>query len=123
MGDGKKLKAVLDRKGKNVRWIAKKTAISPTTLYSIIQRDTDIRLDFALRIARVLEIDVSEICSDKYLSEKTFINDEIAVKADTEKIIEHLSNYYQLTDDGRRDVDDFIKALLVAEARCDKLTK
>lgn len=117
MGDGKKLKAVLDRKGKNVRWIANETAISPTTLYSIIQRDTDIRLDFALRIARVLEIDVSEICSDKYLSEKTFINDEIAVKADTEKIIEHLSNYYQLTDDGRRDVDDFIKALLVAESK------
>lgn len=117
MGDGKKLKAVLDRKGKNVRWIAKETAISPTTLYSIIQRDTDVRLDFALRIARVLEIDVSEICSDKYLSEKTFINDEVAVKADTEKIIEHLSNYYQLTDDGRRDVDDFIKALLVAESK------
>jgi len=39
------------------------------------------------------------------------------VKADTEKIIEHLSNYYQLTDDGRRDVDDFIKALIVAESK------
>lgn len=117
MGDGKKLKAVLDRKGKNVRWIARETGISPTTLYSIIQRDTDIRLDFALRIAKVLEIDVSEICSDTYLKEKAIIHDDIDVKADTENVIEHLSNYYQLTDEGRRDVDDFIKALLIAESK------
>lgn len=117
MGDGKKLKTVLDEKGKNVRWISRKTGISPTTIYSIIQRDTDIRLDFALRIARVLEIDVSEICSDTYWKEKMGINNDEDVKADTENVIEHLSNYYQLTDEGRRDVDDFIKALLLAESK------
>lgn len=38
MGDGKKLKEILDSKGTNVRQIAKATGISATTLYSIIQR-------------------------------------------------------------------------------------
>ena len=63
MGDGKKLKEYLDIKGTNVRKIAKETGISPTTLYSIIQKDSHIRFDFALRLANVLEIDVNEICS------------------------------------------------------------
>ena len=33
MGDGKKLKEILDSKGTNVRQIAKATGISATTLY------------------------------------------------------------------------------------------
>ena len=63
MGDGKKLKEILDSKGTNVRQIAKTTGISATTLYSIIQKDSNIRFDFALRLANELEIDVNEICS------------------------------------------------------------
>ena len=63
MGDGKKLKELLDSKGTNVRQIAKATGISATTLYSIIQKDSNIRFDFALRLANELEIDVNDICS------------------------------------------------------------
>ena len=33
------------------------------TLYSIIQKDSNIRFDFALRLANELHIDVNEICS------------------------------------------------------------
>ena len=51
MGDGKNLKKYLDEKGTNVRKIAKATGISATTLYSIIQKDSNIRFDFALRPA------------------------------------------------------------------------
>ena len=61
MGDGKKLKEILDSKGTNVRQIAKATGISATTLYSIIQKDSNIRFDFALRLANELEIDVIQI--------------------------------------------------------------
>ncbi len=67
MGDGKKLKEILDSKGTNVRQIAKATGISATTLYSIIQKDSNIRFDFALRLANELEIDVNEICSAQSL--------------------------------------------------------
>ena len=55
MGDGKNLKKYLDEKGTNVRKIAKATGISATTLYSIIQKDSNIRFDFALRLANELE--------------------------------------------------------------------
>lgn len=62
MGDGKKLKEYLDERDISVRKIAKQAGISPTTLYSIIQKDSNIRFDFALRLANILEIDVNEIC-------------------------------------------------------------
>jgi transcriptional regulator with XRE-family HTH domain len=43
--------------------VAKASGISASTLYSIIQKETNIRFDYALRIANELEIDVNEICS------------------------------------------------------------
>jgi DNA-binding Xre family transcriptional regulator len=128
-----------------VRWLSKETTISPTTLYSIIQKDTAIRFDFALRIANVLNVEVSDICSDsalqaedwsdesritlpelphgfdKVLDEnriKTYLKNslyplmEMFGKNNLPKLDEHLTNYYQLTDEGRRDVDQFINAQL-----------
>lgn len=64
MGYGQKLKGILDERDMSVRQLAKECNIAPTTLYSIIQRDTDIRYDFALRIANTLDIPVASICSD-----------------------------------------------------------
>ena len=63
MGDGKKLKQLIEQKNTNVRQVAKATGISATTLYTIIQKDSNIRLDFALKLANELEIDVNDICS------------------------------------------------------------
>ena len=63
MGDGKRLKEILDEKGTNVRKLAKATFINASTLYAIIQKDSNIRFDWALRIANELDIDVHEICS------------------------------------------------------------
>ena len=145
MGDGKNLKKYLDEKGTNVRKIAKATGISATTLYSIIQKDTSIRFDFALRISNALNVEVSDICSDSALKAenwsdeknivlpelpsgldkvldgnriKTYLKNslyplmEMFGKNNMPKIDEHLTNYYQLTDEGRNDVDQFIKAQL-----------
>ena len=57
------MKEILDSKCTNVRHIAKATRISATTLYSIIQKDSNIRFDFALRLANKLEINMNDICS------------------------------------------------------------
>ena len=57
------LKEILGSKNTNVRQIAKATGMSATTLHSIIQKDSNIRFDFALRLANELEIDVNEICA------------------------------------------------------------
>lgn len=59
----KKLKEHIDNKDTNVCKIAKGTGISAATLYTIIQKDSNIRFDFALRLTNALEIDVNEICS------------------------------------------------------------
>lgn len=64
MGYGQKLKRILDKKNMSIRQLANICNIAPTTLYSIVQRDTDIRYDFALRIANTLDIPVASICSN-----------------------------------------------------------
>lgn len=53
------MKEILDSKCTNVRQIAKATRISATTLYSIIQKNSNIRFDFALRLANELEINMN----------------------------------------------------------------
>lgn len=60
IGDGKKLKEILDSKCTNVRHIAKATRINTTALYSIIQKNSNIRFDFALRLANELEINMND---------------------------------------------------------------
>ena len=64
MGYGQNLKDILDNKGMTVKELALKAKIAPTTLYSIIQRDTAIRFDTALRISNILDIPISSICKD-----------------------------------------------------------
>lgn len=72
MGYGQKLKGILDERNMSVRQLAKECNIAPTTLYSIVQRDADIRYDFALRIANTLDIPVASLCDDlPYSSETT----------------------------------------------------
>jgi len=77
MGDGAKLKEILDSKGYTVAKLSRETTISNQTLYAIIKRDTGIRFDFALRIANVLGIDPKEICSDENFSEDSTNEKEI----------------------------------------------
>lgn len=60
IGDGKKLKEILDSKCTNVRHIAKATRINTIALYSIIQKNSNIRFDFALRLANELEINMND---------------------------------------------------------------
>ena len=64
MGYGQNLKNILDEKGMTVKELAKKVSIAPTTLYSIIQRDTAVRFDTALKISHILNIPINSICKD-----------------------------------------------------------
>ena len=148
MGDGKRLREILDEQGKSVRWLAKETNINSSTLFSIIHKDTSIRYDFALRIANTLNIEISDICSDKNMIEESWedensiilpefggkVNDVLfgnRVKRYLKytlyplmtlfgiemmpKVDEHLTNYYQLTDEGRNDVDQLINLLIMTK--------
>lgn len=64
MGYGKNLKDILDSKNMTVKELARKAKIAPTTLYSIIQRDTAIRYDTAFKIANILDVPVNSLCKD-----------------------------------------------------------
>ena len=141
MGDGRRLKEILDERNMSVRSVAKQAGISPTTLYTIVQNDTAIRFDFALRIANVLDIETSEICSkmpyeqntgEKVLPKlpsglddmmdgnriKRYLNNSLYPlmnyfgKDNLPMVDQHLTNYYMLNDEGRKEVDQFIDSLL-----------
>ncbi len=65
MGDGVRLKELIDQRGITVRRLAKETGINATTLYSIVQKDTKIRLDNGIRIAATLNIPLQSVCSEE----------------------------------------------------------
>lgn len=139
MGDGARLKEILDEKGITVAKLARETTISNQTIYTIIKRDTSIRFDFALRIANVLGIDPQEICSDKNFTDdgtdkeilpampsgldsvlddkrvKRYINNSMYPlmalygKEAMPDIDKLLTYYYQLTDEGRDEVKKYLE--------------
>lgn len=45
MKDSERLEELMVKKGFTVRRLAKESGVPPTTLYSIMERDTEIRLD------------------------------------------------------------------------------
>ncbi len=95
MGYGKNLKDILDDKGMTVKELAKKAGIAPTTLYSIIQRDTAIRFDTALKISNILDIPINSICKDNpYASGETLPK----LPADKEKMMISLQKKAYFSD-------------------------
>ena len=143
MADGQNLKKILDEKNISVHQLARKTGINRTTLYYIVKNDTQIRYDFALRIANELKIEVDEICSNNPFSNKIDddevfppMPDEFGALLDANRVkrymkytlsplmgmfgiavmpdVDHLlTNFYKLDDAGRKDVVNMINALLI----------
>ncbi len=142
MGYGKKLKAILDKKKISIRQLAHESGIAPTTLYSIVQRDTDIRYDFALKISNVLSIPVASICEDlpygtdsdsdhtdnsfderglayykkMYLSDRSLKIAELFNQEDIPVLDKLISEYYVLDDEAR---DEILKIIKIKHANHD----
>ena len=137
MGYGQNLKNILDEKGMTVKELAKKVGIAPTTLYSIIQRDTAVRFDTALKISHILNIPINSICKDNPYepgetlpilpsdNEKLMINlQKKAYFSDrTIKLIKNfdykefstidqlIANFFVLNDTARNDLFEYIKII------------
>ena len=84
---GDNLKKALENKHMSVKELARRTGISPTTLYSVIKRNSAVRFDHALRISSVLDVDISQICKTNPYTEDG-----------TEVLPGLLPNYFGLTD-------------------------
>ena len=135
MGYGKKLKAILDEQNITVKELARQSKIAPTTLYSIISRDTAIRYDYALRVANILNVPVGSLCGDipydegttepgllsnfgglaTELNKKTYFSNrtlEIARKFNSEEfpmLDKLIAEFYVLDDEARNEVFQFLK--------------
>lgn len=118
MGDGKRLKELIDRKYTTVRKVAKATGIKASTLYSTISSDSNIRVDNAIRIAKVLEVDITDICaaSSDALTEDTLNNLDPIVSlmnlygpSGLPDVDKFLTYYYMLDDKCRQEVMDFLQ--------------
>jgi len=137
MGYGQNLKNILDEKGMTVKELAKKVGIAPTTLYSIIQRDTAVRFDTALRISHILNIPINSICknnpydsvetlpklpSDKemlmaklqkkaYFSDRTLKLVEMFDYTELPKVDQLIADFFVLDDVARSDLFEYIKIM------------
>ena len=138
MGDGQNLKRIIDEKGTNVRQLARATGLTASTLYAIIQKDSNIRFDYALRIANELDIDVNEICVSKPFSGNISEDEIYMTIKDTAGILDAnrvktyllysmyplmllygknampdvdnmLTSFYQLDDQSRQDIIEHIQ--------------
>ncbi len=141
MGDGKRLKEIVDEKNTNIRKLAKASGINASTLYAIVQKDSNIRFDYALRLANELDIDVNEICSASpfsgaitedeiyptfkdtkglldtsrvrtYLKGSLFPLMELYGKNAMPDVDNLLTSFYQLDDEARQEVIETIKLKL-----------
>ena len=137
MGYGKNLKKILDEKGMTVKELAKKAGIAPTTLYSIIQRDTAIRFDTALKISHILNIPINSICKDNpydtgetlptlpsdnerlminlqkkaYFSDRTLKLVEIFDYTELPHIDQLIADFFVLNDSARSDLFEYIRIM------------
>jgi len=111
MGNGAKLKKILDEKGVRVSELSKATGIPPTTLYGIIKRDNKkIDSSMAMKIADALSMDLPELIAylDSDFLEKYSIPAEGSAKYDfspgaDKLIIDTIRNMEQLNDLGKEE--------------------
>lgn len=109
MGYARKLKKIAEDKGYTIMSLAKNCNIPPTTLYSSIKNDSDIRLDYAILLADFLEISVNELF-DYSSAKKIEVRAEPKLEDKDIIIIENLvKEFYVLDDEARQEVLDFIK--------------
>lgn len=131
MGDGKRLKEIIESKGTNVRRVGMSAGISPTTLYSIIKNDSNIRLDYAIKLSDALDVPVWELsgaCDKEKISEMNLPDENLWMERHlinvTGKILSKFSmedmskadillrTFYMLNDSSREDVLGIITVLL-----------
>ena len=111
MGYGKNLQAAIGRSGMSVRQVAIRAGIRPTTLYSIIRRDSPVQFYYAIRLAEVLKIELDQIC--KHAPGSAISRDGNSDEGDcTEKAI---TGYFQLDERGKRLVLGMIEMLITAD--------
>ncbi len=149
MGYGKNLEKAIKDKDWSVAELSRKANVNVNTIHAIIRRDSAVRYDHALRISNVLGIDISLICKENPYDEGsiepgllneygglfTKINKNSYLKRRLGNVLELydyqefpiidqlLTNFYELSDDGRKRLMDYINFLLTTDKDLDRENK
>jgi transcriptional regulator with XRE-family HTH domain len=68
MGIGIRLEKIMKEKGINANELSIKIGVTPSTLYSMIKRDSNrVDIDLIIKIARALNITADELLSDEHI--------------------------------------------------------
>lgn len=129
MGNGRYLKELLDKNNMSALQLAKSCNIAPTTLYSMINRNSVIRYDFAVKIANVLNIPVNEICGeipDSNYEEKIekILRNRLEFNSENEKEISKVKIWLECEwQCNMIDTEEYNSLLIKVEEIAERLTK
>lgn len=66
MGIGSRLEKIMKAKGTNANELAQKMGVTPSTIYSMIRRDSNrVDIDLLIKLAKALDMTADEIISGK----------------------------------------------------------
>ena len=107
MGIGKILYDLIKEKKTNVNEIAKNANISPSTLYSMIRRDSmKVDIDVLIRVSKVLGVTADyfyEIYEQGCISDKVIKNTNLSESEE-----KHIKKYRALDERGKKTVDNIL---------------
>lgn len=107
MGIGKRLNQLMKEKNTNANELAQKIGVTPSTLYSMVQRDSNrVDIDLIIKIAHALGITADELLSED--GEGYYTNTKTATLAEQMKNSEEMR---MLFDEARDAEPEDIKAL------------
>lgn len=123
MGNGARLKKLLEERNIKVSELARSTGIAPQTLYAIIKRDNKkIDSSMAMKIADALYLDLPELIAylDSDFSEEYNIPSEGSAKYDfspddNKLIIDTIRNMEKLNDLGKEEAAKRVEELTQIE--------
>ena len=110
MGFGERLEMVLEEKSMSVAELSRATGISPSTLYSIIDRDTDnVGLDKVKKIENAVGAKPGNFIYDLLYN----LNEVNIVEPKTDELREEVAALrYSLNDDGLAKTRDYMRDLM-----------
>lgn len=108
MGIGKTLIDVLNEKNENANSLANKVGVTPSTIYSIINRD-NMKMDISLlaKICKVLNVPMERFYME-YLQETAIAKNSTAPASEDDANKQRLmTNYDALNNEGQQDLVDY----------------
>ena len=102
MGIGARLVDVMDKKGTNANELALKIGVSPTTLYSLINRDSSrMDIDLIIKIARALDMTADEFLSGEKIKKPNTLAARFEGEEFSDEEIEDIEKYIRFVKSKR----------------------